>query len=102
MINPSTEVFSVVKKIPKGFVTTYGRLGKLALIHPRVIGMILHTNKDPKSIPCHRVVNGRGRLADNYAFGGWRAQRKKLLAEGLKFKNQKTVDLAKNVWEPKS
>jgi len=39
------------------------------------------------------VVRADGTLADGYAFGGKRAQKQKLINEGIKFINSETVDL---------
>ena len=81
------KVYDFLKTIPKGKVTTYGQIAahlgnpKLA----RVVGNILHNNPDPANIPCHRVVNARGEVAANFAFGGAEAQRKLLEAEGVVF-----------------
>lgn len=81
------EVYKIVSKIPKGKVTTYGTIAKQLKISPRIVGRALHQNPDPKNIPCHRVVDRTGRIAESYAFGGWKKQREKLIAEGIKFKN---------------
>lgn len=59
----------------------------------RVVGNILHNNPEPHNIPCHRVVNCKGRLATSYAFGGIDAQRNLLESEGVVFKNKNCVDL---------
>lgn len=89
------KVYEFVKSIPKGKVATYGQialyLGNRSLA--RVVGNILHNNPDPQNIPCHRVVNCNGRLADSYAFGGLAAQRRLLESEGVVFKNNNCVDL---------
>jgi len=74
---------------------TYGQITKKikgSIVSPRYVGYILHNNSDPKKIPCHRVVNAKGELAENYKFGGWRAQRKKLLKEGVVFRDNQHVD----------
>jgi methylated-DNA-protein-cysteine methyltransferase related protein len=98
----SSLVYEVVEKIPQGKVLTYKgvakKIGKVANIHPREVGRVLHQNPDPKTIPCHRVVNYQGRLAGKYAFGGLVVQRKKLKNEGVVFKNEKTVDLKVSLW----
>lgn len=87
------QVYGTVRKIPLGQVTTYGEIAKhLGLKDARVIGWALHANKNPQ-IPCHRVVNKEGRLARNYAFGGWKKQKEKLLEEGISFKSESNVDL---------
>ncbi|TSC53376.1 MAG: O-6-methylguanine DNA methyltransferase [Microgenomates group bacterium LiPW_16] len=91
------KIYEIVRQIPKGKVTTYGwvavRLGNSGTV--RVVGNALHQNPDPKNIPCHRIVDRTGRLAANYGFGGWREQKRKLLAEGVKFKGKTCVDLEK-------
>lgn len=90
-------VYEIVKHIPKGSVITYGEiarcLGNKNLA--RAVGNILHSNPDPANIPCHRVVNSRGEVADNFAFGGADAQRKKLECEGIVFESDGRIDLKK-------
>ena len=65
------KVYEFLKTVPRGNVTTYGRialyLGNRNLA--RAVGNILHYNPDPVESPCHRVVNSRGRVAPNFAFG---------------------------------
>ncbi len=66
---------------------------------PRVIGNYLHDNKDPVTIPCHRVVHSDGRLAAGYVFGGEDKQRNLLEGEGVVFRKNKVV-LDKSAWTP--
>ncbi len=90
--NKTRLVYDLVSKIPKGKVITYGQISKYLKINsPRLIGQILHKNKDPKNIPCHRVVFADGSLSKNYAFGGLKKQREKLEKEGVGFNNDKVV-----------
>lgn len=70
-------------------------------VTPRLIGYALHQNPDPKNIPCHRVVNGDGKLAENYVFGGLEIQKEKLLSECVKFRNETSVDLESFLWRVK-
>ena len=90
-------VYEFLKTIPAGKVVTYGQiacyLGNRNL--SRAVGNILHKNPDPATIPCHRVVNRRGELAEAYAFGGREAQRKRLEQEGIIFEPDGRVDLEK-------
>ncbi len=76
---------------------TYGqiaaKLGKPKAA--RAVGNALHNNPDPKTIPCHRVVNREGRLAPNFAGKGWQEHKRRLLKEGVKFKEGNHVDLEK-------
>lgn len=90
-------IYDVVRKIPKGKVATYGQVALLAG-NPRwarVVGYALHNNPDPSTIPCHRVVNREGRVADSYVFGGGEIQRQLLESEGIVFDADGCVDLEK-------
>ena len=92
----SDKVYEFVKSIPPGKVATYGQIA-LYLGNrnfARAAGNILHNNPDPEHIPCHRVVNAQGKLAQSYAFGGIEAQRRLLESEGVVFKSNQVVDLS--------
>ena len=91
----------IVKRIPLGKVATYGQVAVLAgsPLAPRAVGNALHKNPDPQNIPCHRVVNAKGRLAPNYGFGKSDEQKRRLLAEKVRFKDQKHVDLKRCLWK---
>ena len=94
--NPTKRIYEAVKKIPKGFVATYGQVAEMAgnKKMSRVVGNALHKNPDPGSIPCYRVVNSKGELSGEFAFGGEDAQAKLLRDDGIEVVNGK-VDLSK-------
>ena len=50
----------------------------------RAVGNALHKNPDPLNIPCYRVVNAKGELAGEFAFGGAGRQAELLMAEGVR------------------
>jgi len=89
------KVYKLLQTVPRGKVTTYGEIGRILGMSPRVVGTALHLNPDQDNIPCHRVVNREGRVAPGFAFGGPGIQRKLLEAEGVKFIDEKRVNLAK-------
>ena len=96
MSSLNDKVYEFVKSIPRGKVATYGQIA-LYLGNrnfARAVGTILHNNPDSEHIPCHRVVNAQGKLAQSYAFGGIEAQRRLLESEGVVFKNNQVVDLS--------
>lgn len=99
--NTFTRVYDIVRRIPRGKVTTYGQIARL-LGNPhlsQVVGFALHVNPEPGTvIPCHRVVNRFGGLAEAFAFGGINTQRLLLEAEGVTFTEQGTVDLRRHMW----
>ena len=94
--SPTKRIYEAVKRIPKGKVATYGKVAEMAgnKKMSRVVGNALHKNPDPDNIPCFRVVNSKGELAPEFAFGGIGEQRKLLEAEGIEVKDNK-VDLSK-------
>lgn len=99
MNNSFDRIYEIVKKIPAGKVMTYKQVSILANVAtPRVVGFALHMNKDPKNIPCHRVVFSNGTLTPGYAFGGEDVQRSKLEEEGVIFTKKGVIDLQTSLY----
>ena len=96
-MNTFEKIYEVVKSIPKGRVATYGQVAAIAgnPSWARVVGYALHNNPDPENIPCHRVVNREGKVAESFVFGGGAVQKKRLEAEGVVFNENGCVDLEK-------
>lgn len=82
----------LLKKIPKGKITTYKILANKLGIHQRTAGILLRKNRYPKKYPCFKVVKSDGSL------GGYsRGIRKKiglLKKDGIEIKKRK-IDLKK-------
>ena len=89
-------VLAVVASIPFGRVATYGQVAALAGLGggARFVGYTLGRSVQYGSYPCHRVVNRFGRPAP-----GWPEQRALLEAEGVCFKPNGCVDLARFLWD---
>ncbi len=84
------KLFLTLKTIPAGFVVSYSELARfLGFKSPRQVGRILHQNQRPDLFPCHRVVKKDGNIANGYAFGGAKIQKKLLLLEGVVFENNR-------------
>lgn len=98
--SPSKRIYEAVKKIPYGHVATYSQVAEIAGDRKmaRAVGNALHRNPDPDNIPCFRVVNAKGELAGEFAFGGPGAQAKLLEAEGITVIDGK-VDLDTYQWK---
>lgn len=94
--SPTKRIYEAVKRIPKGKVATYGQVAAMAgdKNMSRAVGNALHKNPDSNDIPCYRVVNAKGELAGEFAFGGAGAQQKLLEADGIEVVNGR-VDLNK-------
>ncbi len=93
---PTKRIYEAVKKIPKGHVATYAQVAALAgePKMARAVGNALHKNPKPDEIPCFRVVNSKGELSKEFAFGGKEAQAKLLIEDGIEVDDFK-VDLDK-------
>jgi methylated-DNA-protein-cysteine methyltransferase-like protein len=92
-MNFNQKVYELVKKVPKGRVTTYGQIA-VKLGNPRwsrQVGWALHANRS-NDVPCHRVVDRTGRVAPNFAFDGAAEQRRRLEVEGVKFVDEMHIE----------
>ena len=53
----------------------------------RAVGNALHKNPNPDIIPCYRVVNSKGELSGEFAFGGAGKQQELLENDGIEVVN---------------
>jgi len=90
------QVYAYLQTIPTGRVATYGQIaehfGDKSLA--RTVGNILHQNPDGDRYPCYKVVDSKGRLSEQYTFGGIRCQKERLERDGIQVINNR-VDLRK-------
>lgn len=94
-------VYNLTARIPKGRVTTYGRIAR-ALGQPgasRAVGNALNRNPHAPQVPCHRVIRANGELG-GFASGSWH-KGEILRKEGIAIKNKK-IDLNKYGYEFKT
>ena len=89
------EILSVVAEIPEGRVCSYGEVARLIgrEKNARLVGKVLGSAQLYGDYPCHRVVNHAGRTAPH-----WPEQRALLEAEGVTFRPNGTVDMARHLW----
>ena len=94
--SPTRQIYEAVKKIPYGRVATYAQVAEMAGDRKmaRADGNALHKNPNPDNIPCYRVVNSKGMLAEAFVFGGINMQEKLLKEEGVDIINGR-VDMDK-------
>lgn len=97
----ANRVYAVVTRIPRGKVTTYGRIAQ-SLGEPRAARMVgWALNAAPsEDIPCHRVVNRNGNLTGQWHFGHPEVMRLMLRREGVPFLEDDRVDLTACLWDP--
>lgn len=94
-------VYEIAAQIPKGKVMTYGQIASL-LGDPkaaREVGRAMAITPAELQIPCHRVVNKSGAMAPGYVFGGADKQRAMLEREGVTFKADGCINMAKHLWQ---
>lgn len=95
-----TRIYAVVRRIPRGKVSTYGRIAALAGLggHARLVGYALHAlrSEDSAAVPWWRVINAAGRISNAYEPY---LQRAMLEAEGVSFDARDRVDLSRFLWD---
>jgi len=89
----SEKVYQLLKKVPRGRVTTYKEIAyALGTKACQAVGQALRKNPYSPIVPCHRVVTNKGTI------GGFKGEtqgkaietkKKLLLKEGVKFKKNK-------------
>ncbi len=96
-------IYSVVRRIPKGRVATYGQVAALAGLagHARQVGYALHALPDGTSVPWHRVVNAAGGISLRAAGGGELVQQLLLKREGVLLDQRGRVSLDRVRWKPR-
>jgi len=94
-------ICAVIRRIPKGWVATYGQVAALAGLprRARLVGHVLQ-NLDPAiDIPWHRVVNAKGEVSYSPSRNGGDALQRRLLAkEGVEFDDKGRFNLERFRW----
>jgi len=96
------QVYEIVRRIPTGCVTTYGDIAR-ALGDPRgarQVGWAIAGSPAELDVPFHRVVNRDGFLSGGWAFGHPEIMKQRLLADGVRFVDEYTVDMKRCRWIP--
>jgi methylated-DNA-protein-cysteine methyltransferase-like protein len=95
-------IWSVVRRIPRGRVATYGQVARIAGLprHARLVGYALNALEDgrAKTVPWQRVINAQGKVSPRAFAGSEAVQRKLLEREGVRFDARDRVDLERFGW----
>ena len=96
-------IYAVVRRIPRGRVSTYGDVARIAGLpgRARQVGYALHALDEDASVPWQRVVNARGEISLRGDTGLDSLQREMLRGEGVRFDEHGRLDLAKFAWHPR-
>ena len=94
-------IWSVVRKVPRGRVATYGQIAELAGLegHARQVGYALHNLPAKSNVPWHRVVNAQGEISARSGGDSHELQRLLLEAEGVEFNPRGRIDLKVFRWK---
>ena len=102
-------IYKIVKKIPKGKVATYGQIGQMLNLNPRVVGWALNrlakykpNTKGQKqdNIPWQRVINSKGGISTNKLMSIPLGLQQLLLEkEGIVFNENKKINLRKYLFK---
>ncbi|MFN2294013.1 MAG: MGMT family protein [Candidatus Promineifilaceae bacterium] len=99
------QIYAVVRRIPSGQVTTYGRIAEM-LGRPRAaraVGYALNALKDKKgpayrSVPWQRVINSQGRISIVNREHSAQHQADLLRSEGIYVSPDFRIDLQTFLW----
>ncbi len=88
-------IYAAVSRVPPGYVTTYGAVGRYVGCPARVVGYALHYLQAAArpEVPWQRVINARGRISTH-----GNRQRELLESEGVTFEADGSVDLDRYGW----
>ncbi len=105
-MNPSRKIpdvyhriWEAVRKIPRGKVSTYGTIARVAGLgeRARLVGYAMYNLPEGSGVPWHRVVNAGGRISIPPGRASGRRQKTLLTREGVTFSDGK-IDLKSRGW----
>jgi len=93
-------VYRLVKRIPRGRVTTYGELAKSLRLRggARAVGYAMAATPNGRGIPWHRVIGAGGKVTMPEPHAS--LQRRLLATEGVPIEG--AIDMKLFAWSPKS
>lgn len=96
-----SNIYTVVRQIPAGCVTTYGQIARLAGLpgHARQVGYALNALAENQSVPWHRVINVQGRISQRANPVYEDIQRELLRQEGIEFGANGRISLQRYQWK---
>ena len=87
------QIYALVRQVPPGRVTTYGRIGKRVGCTARTVGFAMAALPPGSDVPWQRVINSQGRVSHRRDGEGNLLQQDLLQAEGVAFSRSGTIDL---------
>ena len=97
----ATAICAVIRRIPRGWVATYGQVAAMAGLprRARLVGHVLQHLGPATDVPWHRVVNAKGEVSCTPSRNGSDALQRHLLeTEGVEFNAAHRFDLERFRW----
>jgi len=99
------DVYEVVRKVPKGRVTTYGAIANYlgTKLSARMVGWAMNGahNVRPR-VPAQRVVNRNGMLSGKMHFATPDEMEELLKKDGVEVRKDVIVDFKTKFWDPET
>jgi len=93
------QIYALVRQLPPGRVTSYGRIARRVGCTPRTVGFAMAALPAGHELPWQRVINSRGEISPRRNGDGQLVQRLLLEAEGVEFDERGRVDLVEFGWD---
>ncbi|HEV7508755.1 MAG TPA: DNA alkylation repair protein [Thermoanaerobaculia bacterium] len=100
---PYEKIYSVIRRVPRGKVVTYGQVAALAGLpkRARLVGTALREAPDGLDLPWQRVINAGGKVSSRGDLGVREGYQRHLLEEeGVIFDAHGRTDLERFGWDP--
>ena len=87
--NNKEKIWQIVYQIPKGKVSSYGQVARMAGLpgYARYVGHTMKNLPTGTKLPWHRVANSQGKLSFPTGSREYQTQKERLEAEGIVFIN---------------
>lgn len=95
-------VYTIVRQIPYGKVTSYGAIAKAlgTARSARMVGWAMNAAHHLEDVPAHRVVNRKGLLTGKMHFDGTNLMQQLLENEGIEVVENQIQNFEKVFWTP--
>lgn len=93
------QIYELVRQIPSGKVSTYGRIAQiLGTCSAQMVGFALAALPEGTDVPWQRIINRFGKISPHGHGFGTVIQKTLLEEEGIRFDLSDTVDLSEFGW----
>ncbi|MFT5235064.1 MAG: methylated-DNA-protein-cysteine methyltransferase-like protein [Shewanella sp.] len=100
-VSPIERIWFIVNLVPKGYVSSYGKIADLAGLPGRARYVSTALKRAPKemALPWHRVINSQGKISFENKTQAYRDQMELLRLDGVQV-NRGRVSLSEYEWKP--